>query len=411
MEATVKLDHQLIAYETEHDVHCMLELDVPAADGPKRAPLRIALVVDRSGSMHGPKLAAAKECARFLARRLLPTDELAVIAYDDEVRLVQPLAPVGPDTRKRIGAILARGQTNLSGGWLKGLEELDRATDGVRRVVLLTDGLANVGITNRADLVSLAEGTRARAATTTIGFGKEFDEGLLTAIADTSGGATYFAETPDAAAGIFTEEFEGLTSLVAQNVSVEIRSVAPVELLGVLNNYPAVAVPGGVQVQLGDAYGGERRRLVLRLRVPDLQQLGPARIAELRLRYVTVDSPIAAHETVIPVTVNLVSADEAAAMELDHEVVDEVVLLEAARARDEAMRQADAGDYQAAHDTLSTTGIELLRHAPNSHRAAELIEEAGRLELHAQTLDAANYAMTRKRLSNESWRRSRGRKD
>src|SRR5690242_12016095 len=131
MDAKIKLDHQFLAFEGEHAVHCMLELDVPLADGPLRAPLRIALVIDRSGSMQGPKLEAAKACAAFLAQRLQPTDELAVIAYDDEVTLVQPLAPVGPETLARIAAIHVGGSTNLSGGWLKGLEELDRCRDGV----------------------------------------------------------------------------------------------------------------------------------------------------------------------------------------------------------------------------------------------------------------------------------------
>ena len=108
------------------------------------------------------------------------------------------------------------GSTNLSGGWLKGLEELRRADDGVRRVVLLTDGQANQGVTDHAQLVALAAGTKAQAATTTIGLGDGFDEDLLTAIADGSGGATYFAATPDDAPGIFAEEFTGLTTLVAQ---------------------------------------------------------------------------------------------------------------------------------------------------------------------------------------------------
>jgi Ca-activated chloride channel family protein len=177
-----------------------------------------------------------------------------------------------------------------------------------------------------------------------------------------------------------------------------------------LNEYPAVNVPGGLQVQLGDAFGGERRRVVFRLRVPGLAQLGPARVAEVVVRYVTVGGQIAAHETSIPVTVNLVSADEAAARELDHEVVDEVVLLQAARARRIAMRQADAGDYKAARDTLATMGNELLRHAPNSRRAAELIEEAARLERHNESMTATSYATTRNRLSSESWRRNRGRR-
>ena len=97
----------------------------------------------------------------------------------------------------------------------------------------------------------------------------------MTAMADAGGGAAHFAETPDAAPAIFAQELEGLTQVVAQNVSLEIRPHAAVEVLGVLNEYPQVAVAGGVQVELGDAFAGERRRVVLALHVPHLAALGP----------------------------------------------------------------------------------------------------------------------------------------
>ena len=411
MDANIRFDHQFLAIESEHAVHCLLELDLPPTDGPARTPLRIALAIDRSGSMHGAKLDAAKACAAFLARRLQPTDELAVIAYDDQVTLVQPLSPVGPATFAGIERIVAGGSTNLSGGWLKALEELDRAGDGVRRVILLTDGLANVGLTDPRDLAAVAAGTSDRGATSTVGFGAGFDEDMLAAIADASGGASYFAETADDAPAIFAEEFEGLCALVAQNVSVEIRPGDGVDVVEVLNEYPIVPVPGGLQVQLGDAYGGEHRRVVFQLSVPELARLGPARVAELVLRYVTIGAPAAAHQLRIPITVNLVAADEAAAQELDHEVVEEVVLLRAARARRDAARLADQGDYDAARKTLAEAGEQLRRLAPDSPRAAELGEETVRLELHRLSMTEAGYdSITRKRMMHESRGRGRGRR-
>ncbi len=278
-------------------------------------------------------------------------------------------------------------------------------------MLLLTDGQANVGITDRGRLTSIAQGAKEKAATTTIGFGADFDEDLLASIADASGGATYYAENPEDAPAIFAEEFAGLASLVAQNVSVEIRPADPVELLGVLNEYPIADVPGGLQVQLGDAYGSEKRRVVFRMRIPEVAKLGVLRVADVVLRYVTVGESVEAREVTIPVTVNLVSADEAAAAEVDHEVVEEAVLLASARARKKARDLADSGDFDGARETLESVALDLRDLAPTSERADELLHDAAMLDVHSDSMAQATYGpQDRKRLTNESWRRSRGRR-
>lgn len=403
MEANVRLDHQLLAVEGEHDVHVMLELRAPDAAPSRRPPLNIALVLDRSGSMSGEKLEYAKRCAAWLIGRLQPTDRLALVDFDDEVRLLAPLHTVGGrPLAAAITQILAGGSTNLSGGWLKGVEELRRApADEPRKVLLLTDGQANVGITEPGPLVSLAAGAFGSGiGTTTIGYGSDFDEDLLGAMADAAGGNAHYAPTADAAPTIFAAEFDGLTRLVAQNVSVEIRPEAQVEVLAVLNEYPQVPVPGGVQVQLGDAYAGDARRVVLALHVPTLQELGVVGIAELVVRYVTVGDEVAEHTTTVPVAVNLVSADEAAASSPDLAVTEEVLILKAARARDEAIRLADAGRFDDAQRLFKTTAAQL--------RRAGLDSEAD--ELDAKRLGAGYDAAERKRLYFESTMRRRRRR-
>ena len=412
MKTNLRIDHHLLALEGEHDVHCMLELHAPATPDAERPPLHLALVIDRSGSMAGPKLAAARECARFLTGRLRPTDQLALIAYDNEVDLLAPLGPVDRDhLSEAIDGLTPGGSTNLSGGWLKGLEELNRAQgEGTRRVLLLTDGQANDGIVEPERLQQIATGSKTRAATTTIGFGEGFDEDLLAAIATRSDGNTYFAETPEDAPGIFTEEFEGLASLVAQNLSVEIRRTDAVEIVGVLNDYPTSQVPGGIQVQIGDAYGDEVRRLVFALHIPEVAALGPARVADVIVRYVSVGDDIAAHELTVPVIVNLVSSDEAATADIDNEVTDEIWLLNSARARKEAIEAADRGDWEGSRDHLGAASQSLRMMAPNSARAEELFAEADLLDAEACASLEAD-PMWRKRMHQQSWRRTRGRQN
>lgn len=383
----------------------MVELAVPPLpQDATRPPLRVALVVDRSGSMGGPKLAAATRCAGWLAERLRTTDKLALVAFDDKVRLLSPLAAAdGPRLRAAIASIGPGGQTNLSGGWLRGLGELvDAAADGPRKILLLTDGLANVGITDPGDLTEMARRARLEGVTTsTIGFGEGFDEDLLRDMADAGGGNTYFAATPDDAPGIFEQEIEGLTRVAAHNVTLEVRPGQAVALLGVLNDYPSVAVEGGAQVELGDAYAGERRRVVLRFRIPHLAALGPCVVAELVLRFTSVGETIEQRTTTIPIVANVVSAAEAAAAVPDAEVREEVLVLRAARVRDEAIRLADEGRIDHALAAVEATALDLM--------AAGLRAEAGDLRLAQDSL--RHYgAISRKTLNQQAWDRKRGRR-
>jgi Ca-activated chloride channel family protein len=332
------------------------------------------------------------------------------------VRLVHRLAPVGDATgafETEIASIAPGGQTNLSGGWLKGVEQLRGAPDGTgpKKVLLLSDGLANVGVTDALELARLASGaTKSGIRTTTIGFGEGFDEDLMTAMADRGSGNAYFAAGVDEAAGIFAQEFEGLVSLVAQNLSVEIRPTQDVPVIEVLNDYPSIGVTGGVQIQVGDAYGEERRRIVFALQVPRLQTVGAARVADLVVRYVSLGEQVGAHELHVPVLVNLVSADEADAAAPDAQVVEEVVILKSARAQDEARRLASDGSFDAAGKLMRQTAEELRKLAPRSERSKDILAQADEIEGYGESMLAgALDALQSKQIRYSSWQKQRGR--
>jgi Ca-activated chloride channel family protein len=404
VQTSVRLEHSVLAVEQEHELHAMVELSVPEpADESERAPVRIALVLDRSGSMAGPKLAAARRCARWLAERLRPVDELALVAFDGRVRLLVPRAAVDASRlRAAIASIGPGGQTNLSGGWLRGLGELIEAhPDGPRKILLLTDGLANEGITDPGDLVGMARRARLEGvSTSTIGFGEGFDEDLLREMADAGGGNTHFAATPDDAPGIFERELEGLTRVVAHNVTLDVRPGPAVELLGVLNDYPSLPVVGGAQVELGDAYAGERRRVVLELRMSHLAALGPCVVAELVLRFTSVGETIEQRTRTIPIVANAVSAAEAASVPPDGEVREEVLVLRSARVRDDAIRLADEGRFEEALEAVEATATDLER--------GGLVREAEELRTARASLRRYD-ALSRKTLNQRAWELKRRR--
>lgn len=380
MKASVRFAHRLLAVERENTVHAMLELQAPSQGPSKgRPPLHLALVIDRSGSMSGDKLRYAQASAAYLARRLGAKDQMALVTYDDHVDLLASMGTLnGEQLATTVGSIHPGGTTNLSGGWLKGLEEVRRSDeDATRKVLLLTDGLANVGITDSPTLATMAAEAKASGVgTSTIGFGTGFDEQLLTEMATAGGGNSHYAASPDDAPGIFGQEFDDLVALVAQNVSVEIRPTSDVEVLGILNDFPVTPVAGGLQVNVGDAYADESRRVIFELQIPSMARLGVSQVAEIVVRHVTVGEEIAVRKAKVPLTVNMVSADEAAQEDPDNEVVEEVLILKSARAQAEARKKADQGDFEGAREILHNTAQELRRAAPHSSTPDELMGDA-----------------------------------
>ncbi|HEX2369931.1 MAG TPA: VWA domain-containing protein [Acidimicrobiia bacterium] len=392
MDAAIKLDHSVLAVESEHTLHAMLELRAPEAPAGKRPALRLALVIDRSASMAGEKLDTVKRSATFLHDRMGSEDSLAVVAFDDEVRLVASLGPTRPEVRQALEQIEAGGTTNLSGGWFKGLEQLRRVSDGIRRVVLLTDGLANVGISDPERLAATARSAaELGVTTTTIGYGDGFQEELLTAMADAGRGRAYYAAGPDEAPGIFAKEFEGLASIQAQNLSVEIRPGPEVEGVSVLSDLPPIVVDGGIQIELGDIYGGELRRLVFRLHVPAIAELGPRVLGEAVIRWTSIGAKsVEMVQKTIPIGVNLVTSSEAGEVGPDLDVTEEVTVLSAVQARRVARDQADRGDIRGASAVLRESADQLLAMAPGSARAVELRDDAADLERSATAM-AVSY--------------------
>lgn len=414
MKPHVTLDRTFLAVEVDDVVHVLLELEAPAAPATgERAPLDVVAVIDRSGSMDGEPLESVKHAVALLARLLGPDDRLAVLAFDDEVRLVLALDHHDPDAAAAvIGRVTSGGSTNLSGGMLKGIEVLQAGgrAEARKRVIVLTDGHANVGIVDSARLAALAGATRDRFTTSCIGFGDGYDETLLAAIADAGAGNDYWCKGPDQAAKVFADKFAGLASVVVQNISVEIRPTGDaVSEVAVLNEFPVTPVPGGLQVAIGDAYGGERRKVVAALSVPGRAELGPCTVAELVVRWVSVVGQVELHTVTIPVEVNIVSRPDAAAAPVSTAVTEEVTVLKVARARRFAHEAAQHGDYGAASASL-LVAADTIRSAPAA-AAVALEADLAELESDAQRLSRQEWvAADSKRLFSTQRGTNRGRK-
>lgn len=204
--------------------------DVPApTQQAERSPLDLAIVIDRSGSMSGEPLAAALGCARNLIRGLRATDRVAVVVFDNQVDVLQPLAQVAD--REAVCATLSGvrsgGSTALFDGWEEGARQLAPFTSANRtsRVILLTDGQANQGLTD-ADLIAARVGELAKAGvtTSTVGLGSGFNESLLGRMADAGEGQAHYGQRPEDLEEGFAEEFTILSRAHVRQLEVKVTA-------------------------------------------------------------------------------------------------------------------------------------------------------------------------------------------
>ena len=352
MELSTHLDFDLVAVESDDTVSLLLELRAPAIARDKpRAPAAVQVVLDRSGSMDGPPLYAAQGALDRLVTRLDRSDSFGLVAFDHETSVVVPAGPLTDKewVREAVWSLHARGTTNLSGGYLRGLKEARRAA-GARgaTLLLLSDGHANEGIADPDPLAGIAARAHASGITTsTLGVGLGYDEALMAAIARGGSGNALFAKEPDAAAASIAGEVEGLLEQTVQAATLTVRPTGGVEGIALLNDLPARPVEDGLLIELGDLYAEEERKLVLRLDVPGTPTLGLAQIAALELAYVAL--PDLVTETVtLPVHVNVVPGDAAAGRVANPTVRTELAFQEAQHAKRAAAEALRVGDRPAA---------------------------------------------------------------
>jgi Ca-activated chloride channel family protein len=389
MQADYIFDYSVFAPDTAHQVHLMARFIAgETSHQTQRRPLNLSLIIDHSGSMAGQKLDYTRQAAQFLVQNLSAEDILSIVLYNDSVEtLLYPENVVRKDAiNQRINTITASGTTNLSGGWLQGCQHItsNYNTNFVNRAIVMTDGLANRGVTDPAQLARLAtQKYDAGISTTTMGLGNDFNEDLLTDMAKHGGGAFYFIESPEVTPTIFDEELSGLLNVVGQNLTIKITPAPNVTLNQQLNAYTSEAQANSHLYRLGDIFAKEIKALLLEISVPPLPN-GTHQIATLQFEFDELLADSTEHRVIeVPVTMTI---GESYAIVPHQEVHTQILLLQAAQARRNAIISADRRQYREGSALLRQVADKLGNYIDLDPRIADekraLIEQANQLSNH-----------------------------
>ena len=275
MSLSLSTDRLLVRAAGGSTRHLHVSFRAPSAPArADRRPITVAFVLDRSGSMSGQKLALAKRAIDAALNMLRPEDRFSVVTYDDRIDVLVPAMPASAEgretARQRLDAIGARGSTDLSTGWLSGCEQIaDVASDKtIARTLLLSDGLANRGITDHDELAArAADLRRAYVVTSTFGVGRDFDERLMAAMADAGGGNFYFIEQPEQIQDMLTSELGEALEVVARRVVIDLELPNGVEA-ELLHRFRSAQTGNRLRIELDDLVSDQQISLIVKLHFP-----------------------------------------------------------------------------------------------------------------------------------------------
>ena len=359
----VELDRPVLPAESRETAVVKVALEGIRPKAVRRAPVNLALVIDKSGSMGGDKIVRAREAALEAVRRLSPDDIVSLVVYDGAVRVLVPARRVGDGAAlsAAIEEIQPGGSTNLHGGVSSGADELRKHIEEgyTHRVLLLSDGQANVGPRTPEALGSLgALLVREGISVTTIGLGLDFNEDLMTRLARRSDGNTYFVEHGRDLGRIFNEELGDVLSIVARRLVMEIEfpaGVRPVRIVGREGRVEA----DRVVVELNQLYGGQEKFALVEVELEPAKKNATREVARARVRYENAaDARPAAQSARIEASFS--GERERVVAAANHVVQADYAANRIAETKDEVVALVDAGRKDEAAARLRAVGDELL---------------------------------------------------
>jgi Ca-activated chloride channel family protein len=389
-EVVVKIDLSAIADRQKH----------------RRTPLNLAVVLDKSGSMTGAKLEKAKQAALQLVDRLTSKDVFSLVVYSDEARVLVPAQKVEDREalKEKIAGIEAGGSTALYAGVKTGARQIQEYFSGKRinRVILLSDGLANVGPSSTSDLRRLGhELAESGVSVTTIGVGDDYNEDLMAGLAEASDANYYYVQDTERLPEIFAKELGEMLTVAAREIRIEITCPDGVQPLGFIGRSEKFE-NRKASVNLSQFTLGQSRYLLLRCLVTRPEP----EVARVKVSYTDELDNGSEQSAGGVVKVRFTDDPAVADRSVNAAVNAEKVLVLTAVAKDEAIAQADAGNYKQAAATLAAQNRvlnEAYAAAPAAVQVKIRAETNNLLDFDEQLVNGQYGAGSRKALQSQSY--------
>ncbi len=372
----------------------------------KIAPINVALVIDKSGSMGGEKLRRAKDAAIMAIERLRKDDIISIVTYDHHADVLLPATKVTDQSRiiATINRIRAGGSTALYAGVEKGAKEVRKFFDRkrVNRVVLVSDGLANVGPKTPAALGALGASLREEnIAVTTIGLGLGYNEDLMSKLAEKSDGNHAFAETATDLVSFFDHEFGDIFSVVAQEVNVTIigvDGVLPIRVLG----RTAEIDDKQVSIQLNQLYAKQEKYVLLELEIPATPANKERVIAGVAVVYRNLGSD-ARERLSRMISISFTKSAQQVKEQTNKEVMIAVAEQQAVEKNEQAVKLRDEGKIEEAQQVLINNAT-VLREEAAKYKSKKLQNLGISNKVDADNLDKKSWNRQRKIMIRKQYR-------
>lgn len=411
----VETEKSVLFAGPSQNVVLKVTLDAPSVPSHiLRPPVNLSIVLDRSGSMEGEKIEQAKAAAIEAVQRLGTADVFSLVVYDSNVQTVIPAQRVQNVDRiiARIKGIYPGGSTALFGGVSQGASEIRKnlTSEYVHRIILLSDGLANVGPRSPEELGRLGAALiKENISVTTIGVGIDYNEDLMTRLSQKSDGNAYFVESSVDLPRIFSAELGDVLNVVAKKVDIIISLPEGVEPVSIIGREGRIK-DRTIELSMNQLYGNQEKYALVEVKIPPSEIDAEMEVASAKVQY---ENPFTRKsEVVYGKSVATFSRDPQLVKESTNiEVVRDYQLNLNALEQEKAISLSDKGQKKEAVQALKQSAEKmkqyaaeyddqiLLEEAKNMEDQAEVIEKEGMNKKNRKVLRTKSYQLKNQQIS------------